>query len=72
MTRSKLRVVQSNDEYMTEEHENIMHVDAESSDSEHLSCNGKEGFPESDDEEDEDDHDDTADNAEGNWSDLQY
>nr|XP_051205607.1 uncharacterized protein LOC127319680 [Lolium perenne] len=64
MTRSKLRVVQSNDEYMTEEHENTMHVDAESSASEPLSCNGKEGFPESDDEEDEDDHDDTADNAE--------
>ncbi|KAK1642790.1 hypothetical protein QYE76_060595 [Lolium multiflorum] len=64
MTRSKLRVVQSNDEYMTEEHENTMHVDAESSDSEPLSCTGKEGFPESDDEEDEDDHDDTADNAE--------
>jgi hypothetical protein len=72
MTRCKLHVVQSNDEYMTEEHENTMHVDAESSDSEPLSCNGKEGFPESDDEEDEDDHDDTADNAEGNWSDLQY
>ncbi|KAK1646380.1 hypothetical protein QYE76_064185 [Lolium multiflorum] len=70
MTRSKLRVVQSNDEYMTEEHENIMHVDAESSDSEPLSCNGKEGFPESDDEEDEDDHDDTADNAEGHFQDI--
>ncbi|KAM0839566.1 hypothetical protein ACQ4PT_060235 [Festuca glaucescens] len=64
MTRSKLRVVQSNDEYLTEEHENTMHVDAESSDSEPLSCNGKEGFPESDDEEDEDDHDNSADNAE--------
>ncbi|KAM0909763.1 hypothetical protein ACQ4PT_014614 [Festuca glaucescens] len=70
MTRSKLRVVQSNDEYLTEEHENTMHVDAESSDSEPLSCNGKEGFPESDDEEDEDDHDNSADNAEGHFQDI--
>ncbi|KAM0915976.1 hypothetical protein ACQ4PT_010459 [Festuca glaucescens] len=65
MTRSKLRVVQSSDEYMTEEHDNITHDDDESSDFERLSCNGEEGLTESDDEEDEDedDHDDTGDNA---------
>ena len=57
MGRGKLRVVQCDDEYMTEEHENTTHQDAESSD---------EVFTESDDEDDEDDHDDTADNAQGN------
>lgn len=63
MTRSKLRVVQCNDEYMTEEHGNTTHKNAESSDFEPLSCNGEEGLTESDDEEDEDDHDDDGDNA---------
>uniref|UniRef100_A0ACD5YQU6 Uncharacterized protein n=1 Tax=Avena sativa TaxID=4498 RepID=A0ACD5YQU6_AVESA len=35
----------------------------ESSNFQPLSCNGEEGFTESDDEKDEDDHDDTGDNA---------
>jgi hypothetical protein len=74
MTRSKLRVVQSSDEYMTEEHDNITHNDDESSDFERLSCNGEEGLTESDDEEDEDedDHDEAGDNCQGNCSYIQY
>ena len=72
MIRIKLRVVQSNDECMTEEHENTTHDDAASSDFEPLSCNGEEGLTESDDEEDEGDNDDTGDNGQGNCSDIQY
>uniref|UniRef100_A0ACD5T8U2 Uncharacterized protein n=1 Tax=Avena sativa TaxID=4498 RepID=A0ACD5T8U2_AVESA len=58
MVQSKLRVVQCDDEYMTEERQNNTNQDAESSD-----FNGEEGFTESDDEEDEDNHDDTSDNS---------
>jgi hypothetical protein len=72
MTRSKLRVVQSYDEYMTEEHDNTTHEDAESSDFQHLSCNGEEGLTDSDDEEDEDDHDHTGDDAQGSCLDTRY
>jgi len=69
MVRNKLRVVQCDDEYMTGEYENTTKQDAESSNFQPLSCNGEEGFTESDDEEDEDDHDDTGDNAQA-WENI--
>jgi hypothetical protein len=72
MTRSKLHVVQCNNEYMTEEHDNTMHEDDESSDFQPLSCDDEEGLTDSDDEEDEHDHDDTGDNAQHNFLDIQY
>jgi hypothetical protein len=51
MAQSKLYLVQSNNKFMTKEHDNITHDDAESSNFEPLSCNGEEGSTESDDEE---------------------
>ncbi|KAI4981536.1 hypothetical protein ZWY2020_022028 [Hordeum vulgare] len=58
MTRSKLHVVECNDEYMTEEHiehENTMCKDVESSHVQPSSCNVEEGLNDSDDEEYQDD-----------------
>ena len=67
MTRSKLHVIECNDEYMTEEHvehENAMFKDVESSHVQPSSCNVEEGLDDSDDEEDQDD---TATNEQGNY-----
>ena len=68
MSRRKLNFLQSNDEYLAEEHENTTHKDVESSDFQPLSCNDEEGptYTDSDEEEDEDEHDETADNSQGN------
>lgn len=58
MTRSKLHVVECNDEYMAEEHiehENAMPKDADSSHVQPSSCNSEEGLTDSEDEEDQDD-----------------
>lgn len=67
MTRSKLHVVECNDEYMTEEHiehENTMCKDVESSHVQPSSRNVEEGLNDSDDEEYQDN---TVANEQGNY-----